>query len=332
MGPAAQATDELIRRAWSALGGEPELLGLVEVTGDARGLLPSLLPALPAMVAAAAASTLAASVLDATRRTARPGPVLLDVEHVALAARSERHVRGAGAPTADLFTPLSRFWRTADGWLRLHANYTWHRDRALAVLGCDGRIEAMEEAISGWRAEELEDALAAAGAVGYAVRSPRQWRDHPQGRALAASPLVHSAAGQESGRSFPDGAGATGVRVLDLTRVIAGPVATRTLAAWGAEVLRLDSPHLPEIPAQALDMLSGKRSATLDFSSPDGRTRLEELLAEADVLVQGYRPGALARHGLAPDALAERHPHLSVVTLSAWERPDRGRHGAVSIR
>jgi crotonobetainyl-CoA:carnitine CoA-transferase CaiB-like acyl-CoA transferase len=109
-----------------------------------------------------------------------------------------------------------------------------------------------------------------------------------------------------------------GVRVLDLTRVIAGPVATRTLAAWGADVLRVDPPHLPEIPAQALDTLPGKRSALLDLSEPPGRARLEELLAVADVLIQGYRPGSLAGCGLAPDALAERHPHLSVVTLSAW--------------
>ncbi|MHB1475882.1 MAG: CoA transferase, partial [Dermatophilaceae bacterium] len=93
---------------------------------------------------------------------------------------------------------------------------------------------------------------------------------------------------------------------------------TRTLAAWGADVLRLDSPHLPEISAQALDALPGKRSALLDFSRPPGQARLEQLLDDADVLVQGYRPGALDRYGLAPDALVQRHPHLSVVTLSAW--------------
>ena len=100
--------------------------------------------------------------------------------------------------------------------------------------------------------------------------------------------------------------------------MIAGPVATRTLAAWGAEVLRVDSPRLPEIPVQTLDMLSGKRSALVDFAEPVGRAQLEELLAQADVVVQGYRPGALARYGLDPDALRERHPHLSLVTLSAW--------------
>jgi crotonobetainyl-CoA:carnitine CoA-transferase CaiB-like acyl-CoA transferase len=106
--------------------------------------------------------------------------------------------------------------------------------------------------------------------------------------------------------------------VLDLTRVLAGPIATRTLAAWGADVLRLDSPRLPELTAHAVDTLSGKRSAELDLTEPAGRTRLEELLSSADLLVQGYRPGALARFGLTQEALAQRHPHLSVVTLSAW--------------
>jgi crotonobetainyl-CoA:carnitine CoA-transferase CaiB-like acyl-CoA transferase len=314
----AEAARVLLRTAWSALGGDADLLDRVTVTGDGTGLLPAALPALPAMVAAVAASTLAVSVLDATRRTGAPMPVLVDAEHVAVAGRSEVYAHAEGPPPAGQFAPLSRFWRTADGWLRLHTNYPWHHRRALRVLGCADHPDAVARAIGGWRGEELEDALAAAGAVGYAVRSRQQWQRHPQGRAVAARPLVDSVAGPGPHGGVGPGTGATGLRVLDLTRVIAGPVATRTLAAWGAEVLRLDSPHLPETPAQTLDTLSGKRSALLDLSGPAGRTRLDVLLAAADVLVAGYRPGALARYGLAPEALAERHPHLSVVTLSAW--------------
>jgi len=316
---AADVTDRLLRVAWSALGGDARLLDLVEVTGnDDAGLLPSTFAVLPAMVAAVSASTLAASVLDAARRVGSPAPVLIDAKHVAAAARSERYARVEGLPEVDLFAPLSRFWRTADGWLRLHTNYDWHKKRALRVLACQDRPEAVKEAVLSWSGAELEDALAMAGAVGYAVRSRSQWQAHPQGRAVSALPLLGSAAGSGPGRSAGAGRGAVGLRVLDLTRVIAGPVATRTLAAWGADVLRLDSPHLPEISAQALDTLQGKRSALLDVSEPRGRARLEQLLADADVLVQGYRPGALDRYGLAPDALVERHPHLSVVTLSAW--------------
>ncbi|MHB1473829.1 MAG: CoA transferase, partial [Dermatophilaceae bacterium] len=266
MTPVADVTNGLLRVAWSALGGDVGLLDLVEVTGNDEGLLPSTFAVLPAMVAAVSASTLAASVLDAARRAGSPAPVLIDAKHVAAAARSERYARAEGSPEADLFAPLSRFWRTADGWLRLHANYAWHKERALRVLACQDRPEAVAEAVASWSGAELEDALAMAGAVGYAVRSRSKWQAHPQGRAVSALPLLGSAAGAGPGRSAGAGAGAVGLRVLDLTRVIAGPVATRTLAAWGADVLRLDSPHLPEISAQALDALPGKRSALLDFS------------------------------------------------------------------
>ncbi len=270
------------------------------------------------MLAAVSASTLAAGVLDAIRAREQPAEVIIDVEHVALAARSERFARLGGAPSGDLFAPLSRFWRASDGWLRVHANYPWHRQRALRVLGVPERAEAVAEAILSWRAEDLADALAAAGALGFVVRSPEQWRAHPQGRAVAGLPLALHEAQPGPARPLPPARCAQGVRVLDLTRVIAGPVATRTLAAWGAEVLRLDSPGLPEIPAQAIDTLPGKRSANLDLAAAEGRVRLEYLLSEADVLVQGYRPGALTRFGLHPQALAERHPHLTVVTISAW--------------
>ena len=155
-------------------------------------------------------------------------------------------------------------------------------------------------------AVELETALHAAGGVGAAVRTEAQWR------AVAGPPppLVEQ---RDLSPAAPRPA--RRLRVLDLTRVIAGPVATRTLAVHGADVLRLDAPHLPEIPLQAWDMLPGKRSALLDLNDADKR---EELLAGADVVVAGYRPGALDRFGLAPEALAARHPGLVIVTLSAW--------------
>ena len=126
---------------------------------------------------------------------------------------------------------------------------------------------------------------------------------------------------------------ASGIRVLDLTRVIAGPVATRYLGALGAEVLRLDAPDRPELTLHAYDGLPGKHSALLDFGTADGNARLHELLSEADVLVHGYRPHALDRFGLSPELLAERHPGLVVVSLSAWgsRGPWGGRRGFDSI-
>jgi crotonobetainyl-CoA:carnitine CoA-transferase CaiB-like acyl-CoA transferase len=285
-------------------------------------LQPSTLPVMEAMAAAVTASTVAASVLDSVRTGDTVHHVSVNARHVAVAARSERYAHKAGdAPSPNLFAPLSRFWQTADGWLRLHTNYEWHRSRALAVLDCGEQPAEVAAAVRTWRGDELESALDAAGALGYVVRTRSDWNAHPQGRAAADQPLLdwsQPRMGKIIRRMARPGRFAEDLRVLDLTRVIAGPVATKTLAAWGADVLRIDSPRLPEIPGQALDMLPGKRSALLDFEEPEGRKRLQELLARADVLVHGYRPGALDRYGLGKDALTERHPHLIAVQLSAW--------------
>ena len=315
----ADPTDALLRQAWAALGGDPALTSLIELTGDATGLLPSALAAVAAMTAAVSASTLAASVLDAARRPGAPRQVAIDRQHVAVAARSEHYARSEAHQESERISPLRRFWETADGyWFRVHGEYPWHRDRALAVLGCEDRHRAVREAVARWRAEDLEDALAGAGGLGYAVRTEQQWHQHPQGRAVVDLPLLESEVGPGPARPSGPGRGTSGLRVLDLTRVLAGPICTRTLAAWGADVVRIDCPRLPEMPGHALDTLPGKRSAELDLVEPSGRARLEELLTSADLLVLGYRPGALARFGLDPRQLAERHPHLCVVTLCAW--------------
>jgi crotonobetainyl-CoA:carnitine CoA-transferase CaiB-like acyl-CoA transferase len=162
------------------------------------------------------------------------------------------------------------------------------------------------------------------------VRTAEAWRRHPQGRAVAGLPLL-------SLRQVADGpsrdVALDGLHVLDLTRVIAGPVAGRTLASHGADVLRLDSPRLPEVPAGLLETGPGKRHAVVDLASPSGRATVEELLRGADVVVQGYRPGALDAFGLDPVALAARHPHLAVVRLRAWggAGPWAGRRGFDSL-
>jgi CoA-transferase family III len=281
---------------WAALGGDAREPARLAVTGP-RTTLVSTFAVTEAATAAVGASLLAATLGAGVR-------VAVDTRQLAVAVRSERYVRRDGRPGGNPFDPLSAFHRTADGWLRLHANYAWHREAALRVLGCaEGDAPA---AIAERKAVELETALHAAGGVGAAVRTECQWRAEtgPPPPLVELRDLVPAARRP-----------ARRLRVLDLTRVIAGPVATRTLAIHGADVLRLDAPHLPEIPLQAWDMLPGKRSALLNLNDADKR---EGLLAGADVVVAGYRPGALDRFGLAPYALAARHPGLVVVTLSAW--------------
>ncbi|MYR23684.1 CoA transferase, partial [Streptomyces sp. SID6137] len=239
-----------------------------------------------------------------------PG-VRVDDGAVAAAFHSERLLRVDGrAPLS--FAPLSRFWRTADGWVRTHANYPHHRARLLDALGlpADAAPATVAALLAGRTALGTEETVHAAGGLAVALRTPREWRATEQAALVAARPLVERATlGTAPVRALPplDAAAApllpaAGVRVLDLTRVLAGPVATRTLALLGADVLRLDAPWLPELPDQHAETGLGKRSATLDLATR--RDAFEELLAEADVVVTGYRPGALDRFGLSPEALA----------------------------
>ncbi|CAM5471728.1 Formyl-CoA:oxalate CoA-transferase [Streptomyces tendae] len=186
-------------------------------------------------------------------------------------------------------------------------------------------------------AAEVEETVTAAGGLAVALRTPEEWAAHEQGAAVARLPLVErvrldSAPAREL--SPPAGTPllpAAGLRVLDLTRVIAGPIATRTLALLGADVLRLDPPGLPELPDQHTDTGFGKRSALVELAS--GREAVEELVARADVVVTGYRPGALDRFGLSAEALAERRPGVVVAQLSAWGAtgPWAGRRGFDSL-
>ena len=321
----------LLAEAWTAIGGRSPLPAL-QVMG-APGQLPSHLPVEDTALACAGAAVAAASVLQAQRGGTPPWAARLDRGHVAAAFRSEGRVRLNGQAVGVGFAPLSRFWRASDGWVRTHANYAWHREALLRALGCGGDREAVAAAIAGLGAHEVENLVVGADGVAAAVRTEADWRAGPPGQAVAAARLVE-------GRSLGDApprrraAGtlpAAGIRVLDLTRVIAGPVATRYLAALGADVLRLDPPRRPELPQQTYDGLLGKRSAVLDLGT--GSARLHELLDAADVMVHGYRPRALDRFGLSPDALAERHPGLVVVSLSAWGRtgPWGGRRGFDSI-
>ncbi|MFF7049384.1 CoA transferase [Streptomyces griseorubiginosus] len=302
-----------------------------------EGVLQGRLPVRELARACVGECARAAAELGALRAGLPKTPTArVDDGAVAAAFLSERHLLINGrAPVT--FAPLSRFWRTADGWVRTHANYPHHRARLLDALGVPDDPGAVEAALTERSALDVEETVYAAGGLAVALRSPEEWAAHPQAAEVAKRPLVERGwLDRAPGRAFtPIGASpllpTAGLRVLDLTRVLAGPVATRTLALLGADVLRLDAPHLPELPDQHADTGFGKRSATLDLAT-DRRT-FEELLAQADVVVTGYRPGALDRFGLSPEALAERRPGLVVAQLSAWGEygPWAGRRGFDSL-
>ncbi|MCW2899489.1 MAG: L-carnitine dehydratase/bile acid-inducible protein [Streptosporangiaceae bacterium] len=327
---------ELLSQALTALPGDT---GAGAVQGElsldgAVGLLGSNLPAHDTAIACVGTALLAAAALAGQRDGRGHRPVRVDAGHVAAAVRSEVHLRLNGQAIAG-FAPLSRFWRASDGWVRTHGNYSWHREALLRGLETTGDIASVEAAVKSTTALEVEERVVAAGGLAVAVRTEEEWLIHPHGQVVAGQCLVEGGRTGNAAprRRVPGLLPASGLRVLDLTRVIAGPVSTRFLAALGADVLRLDPPHRPELPLHVYDGLPGKRSAVLDARTPDGLARLHGLLDGADVLVHGYRPGALDCFGLSSSALADRHPGLVVVSLSAWgaSGPWGGRRGFDSI-
>ncbi|GAA3098950.1 CoA transferase [Streptosporangium carneum] len=263
----------------------------------------------------------------------------MDVREAAVAFRDERHFRVDGAGL-NPWAAVSGDYRTVDGWVRLHCNFDHHRDAALAALGlpAGSGVDAVTRACAGRSAVELEEAVTAAGGCAAAMRSRAEWRAHPQGRAVATLPLI-GVTQMDGGRAERDGGGAgrgrplDGVRVLDLTRVIAGPVATRTLAAHGAKVLGVGADHLPEIPGLMIGTAFGKRSCHLDLRTREGAAALRDLVAGADVLVQSYRPGALEALGFGPRELAGIRPGIVCVDISAYgsHGPWAGRRGFDSL-
>ncbi|MDH5520774.1 MAG: CoA transferase [Acidimicrobiia bacterium] len=236
-------------------------------------------------------------------------------------------------------------YRAGDRWIRLHTNVPAHRRSALAVLGVDDDStdpvdrETVTAAAAAWAADELESAIVAAGGCAAALRSEEEWRRHPQGRAVAAEPLIHVerfAGGAAGAAAEPPavtpGRPLAGVRVLDLTRVLAGPVATRFLAGLGADVLRLDPPDWSE-PGVEPDVTRGKRCGRLDLCADGGRATLLRLLADAQILVHGYRADALERLGLGDDVRRTVAPGLIDIGLNAygWTGPWRNRRGFDSL-
>ncbi|KAB1901422.1 hypothetical protein F8274_30620, partial [Micromonospora sp. AMSO31t] len=335
------STTEAIRSAWAALGGDPGALGAVRPAGP-DGVLPARLPVTDLAVACVAAAALAALELARARGAGPAGSLTVDSRAVAVSFTSERHLRVDGRGFSG-FAPLSRYWPTADGWVRTHANYPHHRRRLLAALDLDpagpdeALVAAVGERVGARRAVAVEERVTAAGGLAVAARTPEEWDTHPQAVAVATEPLVRlradAPAAARPAPPAPPGLPAAGVRVLDLTRVIAGPVATRFLALLGADVLRVDSPGLPELEPQHLDTDAGKRSTLLDLGGDADRARFAALVADADVVVTGYRPGALDRWGLSPEALRRHRPDLVVARLSAWggTGPWAGRRGFDSL-
>jgi len=328
------ATRAALAQLWQTARQSDEPLSQVRLTG-AEPVLPSSFAVGTAAQASIAASALAAAELWRLRGGRRQ-LVTVDMRHAAIEFRSERYFRVDGKEPAEPWDKIAGTYRCGDGrWVRLHTNFPHHRDGVLALLACDYDKTAVQQALLDWRAEEFEEAAAQAGLVVTAKRSFEEWDQHPQGIAVGALPIFSiERIGDAPPRPLPASPRPlSGVRVLDLTRIIAGPVCGRALAAHGADVLLVTAAHLPAIEPLVIDTGRGKMSCRVDLRDTVGQSTMRALLRDTDVFVQGYRPGALQSLGFGPEEVAQLRPGIIYVSLSAYSHvgPWAGRRGFDSL-
>jgi len=264
------------------------------------------------------------------QKTGRRQKVAIDVAHAAAGLRSSHYLRRPGPNGAyrpiinqqhQAMIAITQPWQTKDGrWVLPHFGLPNLEARMLKLLGCEPNPPSVASAVAKWDALELEAAIDEARVCGGMVRSNAEWLAHPHGQVLAAKPIVEiSKIGDSDPEPLPPGGRPlSGIRALDLTRILAGPMAARTLAEHGADVLMVTAARLPQIPEHVLDTSHGKRSTFLDLALKDDVACLRALVRTADVFSQGYRPGAIAKLGFAPDAVAALRPGIIYASINCY--------------
>jgi hypothetical protein len=314
------------------LAGDADVLDAVTTTGDER--LPSVFDVTGFAVATVAAATLGAAELLAERNSSAIDEVHVTAREACAAFQCEWLFTPEGWERPAVWDPIAGDYEAADGWIKLHTNYGSHRAAALAALGVAGDRDAVADAVARWPKDDLEARIVEHGGAAAAMHRRDEWATHPHGHEAASQAPIAIDLGapvDRARRLAPSARPLEGVKVLDLTRVIAGPVGTRFLAAWGADVLRIDPPGFEEVQALVPESSAGKRCAALDLATE--QARFHELVAEADVVVHGLRPGALAKLGLDNAQLRARHPHVIVSEHDAygWSGPWARRRGFDSL-
>src|SRR5258707_3650464 len=314
-----QSPRQFLSDIWTSAGGEPSALDRVTLTGEE--------PQLPLSfrVAAAEQTSVAATGLGAAHiwqlRSGQSQGVAVDMRHAVVECRSERYLRVDGKPPPPAWDAIAGIYKTRDDrFVRLHTNFPHHRDAVCKVLDCKPERDDVQAALLQWDGEAFETAAYAGGCVVALMRSHQEWSDLPHAKALAAlPPVVIEKIGEAPPKPWPAGdRPLAGLRVLDLSRVIAGPVAGRTLAVHGADVLLISGPDLPAIPWLTIDTGRGKLSSFIELKSEQGHGALRDLLAQADIFSQGYRPRAIGRLGFSPEEAPLISPGIVYVSLSAY--------------
>ena len=329
-----KAPPDILADLWHSLDLPPDALDRVVLTGS-EPVLPSSFR-VDAIAQVTIAAVAAAAAMHWRARGGKKQDVGVDGRAAAAEFRSERIASIDGAAPRELWDPIAGAYRCGDGrWVRLHTNFAHHHDGLLRLLGCDNDRKSVQAALAGRNAERFESAATQADMVVAMMRSFAEWDAHPHAPVIAARQLVAvTRIGDAPAEALPEGARPLGgVRILDLTRIIAGPVCGRALAAHGADVLRVIGPGLPTVEALDIDSGRGKLSATIELGSDAGTATLRNLVREADVFVQGYRPGALAARGFSAQDVAALRPGVVYASLSAYgaDGPWGGKRGFDSL-
>ena len=314
-----------LEHIWTLGGLSPAAMPYARLDG-AEPTLPSSFAVSTAAQASIAAAALAAAELRHVRGHTRQA-IGVDMRHASAECSNYMRIDGV---VPEVWDKLSGIYACGDdgkgGWVRIHTNFRHHRDGALRLLGCpigeDTTRDQVTAALRSWNAHDFESAAAQAGLVVAAVRSFDEWDRHRQGQAVAKLPLLtFEKIGEADPIALPaldaDSRPLTGVRCLELTRILAGPVGGRTLAAYGADVLLVNSPNLPNIEAIA-ETSRGKLSTHLDLLTEECKRDFGRLLGQTHVMLQGYRPGGLERLGFGAEQAARIRPGIVYVSLSAY--------------
>jgi crotonobetainyl-CoA:carnitine CoA-transferase CaiB-like acyl-CoA transferase len=313
-------TNDALRTILPIAGWPEGRANTVEITGGADPILPT-----PFRLGETSSATLAAIGLAVSDlwelRTGRKQEIIVDTRQATASLRGGNYLVIEGAPVSTERNTVMGVYPAKNGrWSYLHCNFPNHRAAALSVLGVPEDREAVRQAVAQWDALELEEAIIAANGAGGMVRSMEEWAQHPQAAAIASLPLMEIIKiGDSPPEKLPDGdRPLSGVRVLDLTRVLAGPSCARTLAEHGADVMKISAAHLPSILYQEYTTGHGKLSAQLDLRQQNDLETLRGLIRETDVFSQGYRPGTLSNRGLSPEELAQLRPGIVYISLCAF--------------
>ncbi|KAF2126048.1 CoA-transferase family III [Dothidotthia symphoricarpi CBS 119687] len=310
---------------WIALGLPEEPLHSLSLPIDAE-CCPSSFKVEHLAQSTIATSALAAALFWSIRHQSSVPRVTVPAEHACVEFKSERLYTLDGKPAPSGYSADHRLFKTADGYVRIHDSFPNHRENTSKILGLsvDATRADMAKKMLTWNSVDLETEAFRNGTVIAAVRSFEQWDALAQARAIADFPILLNKIGNSAPYLPPvldtdlDNKCLRGITVVEMSRVIAAPVAGKTLAVHGADVTWITSPTLPDLPDLDIDLSRGKHRVQLDIKREDDKAKLLKLLETADVFIQSYRPGSLAAQGLSAEDLVKANPTLIIASLNAY--------------